>query len=1407
MSFNKKTSILLFVLILIISAVILTGCDDTAPAPAPTATAVPTEAAPAATEQPAEAPASPTEEAAVPEETPAEAPAAPTEEAAIPEEQPKEEPAPEKEQPEAEPQTAENTGDQVIASVDGVPLSEEKFVQMTVFNRYQYLNMYYQYAQMYQMYGLPLDSLNEQVEGILGESGRERLGLESIDQLTYDRVLELEAEKDGLEISDEEIYAQMKFMFGYEDDTSEEDPVLGMDSFNIGAEDTTDQADKDAEFREFAENVLADSYGGSVSFDYVKDYAKHILLDNTMFAEELNSRVFESEQVNARHILVEDEETAKEILAKLEAGEEWDKLASENSLDTSNKDNSGSLGWFGRGVMVSEFEDAAFALEPGQISEPVQTAYGYHIIASDGKEVRPLEGDALTAAQNALYDEWSIGLREAHEIQSNKDVWMELVPMEPAFEPPATETEEASTETVEEPVSEAAPAEETVTEAPAETAEEPAAEAAPAEETVTEAPAGTAEEPVAEAAPTEEAAAEEPAGTAETDTDEKYAAAVNGEGVTLEDFVESVTFSRYQYINQYNQYAQMYQMYGLPLDSLTAQAEAILNEEGKAGLGETSIKELTYNIVLDHEAEKAGVEVSKDEIYARLKTMFSYEDPSEEEKGLLGMESFDIAPTVTDDEEDKYAEFEQYAQAVLDRGYDGRISMNYLKNFAKHAILEDKLFDEAIKDRVFEAEQVNARHILVETEETANEILAKLEAGEEWDALAAEYNLDKGTALGWFGRGVMVSEFEEAAFNLEPGEISQPVKTQYGYHIIASDGKEIRPLEGTALETAKNDAYLEWRGALSDGYEIESFSDVWMDAMPSEPVFTPIVTEAQAENTEAAAETEPAAETETAAEEIPAAEPAAEEPAEETAPAEENTAEPPAAEEQPEEAAPAESKSIKRHERKDTDDARNPLSRIMKATETPAEETEAETEPEAAAAEEETPAGIVGSVSGTPISADEFVMTCVFNRYQILAEYQQSAQIYAMFGIPLDEINASYEEYLSDSEESKASLGQESLNNIALFKMAELEAAETGITVSDREVISQMKQISGYTDAEAETESSLGLDSFNLEADETGSGEEDIEFRAYMDMDLEMTFNDKISYDFWKNYVKSNMLVNALLEKEFESRVFEGEQVHARHILVDEEETALEVLGKLDAGEEWDSLAETYNKDSGTDLGWFGRGTMVSEFEDAAFALEPGEISQPVKTQYGYHIIISDGKEMRPLEDSALQAAQQKAAAEWYESLQKKYTVESYSDIWMPLVPTEPVFEPIQIEAAAGEGIPTFTIGGDQTDTYEDTLSIDNTEQDSTALLLNNDQELDRGETTEAPAENNEAAADDELSIDNTEQDNGALLLNNDQELDRGETTEAPAENTESAADEELSIDNTEQDNGALLLNNEGENK
>ncbi|HVG31886.1 MAG TPA: peptidylprolyl isomerase [Pyrinomonadaceae bacterium] len=72
--------------------------------------------------------------------------------------------------------------------------------------------------------------------------------------------------------------------------------------------------------------------------------------------------------------------TAEDVLRRARAGESFEKLAQEYSADPSNKNKGGDLGWFGRGRMVKAFEDAAFALQPGQISEVVQTEFGYHII-------------------------------------------------------------------------------------------------------------------------------------------------------------------------------------------------------------------------------------------------------------------------------------------------------------------------------------------------------------------------------------------------------------------------------------------------------------------------------------------------------------------------------------------------------------------------------------------------------------------------------------------------------------------------------------------------------------------------------------------------------------------------------------------------------------------------------------------------------------------------------------------------------------------------------------------------------------------------------------------------------------------------------------------------------------------
>ncbi len=85
-------------------------------------------------------------------------------------------------------------------------------------------------------------------------------------------------------------------------------------------------------------------------------------------------------------------------------------------------------------------------------------------------------------------------------------------------------------------------------------------------------------------------------------------------------------------------------------------------------------------------------------------------------------------------------------------------------------------------------EKIRCAHILVEKQSKALEVLEKLKAGQSFDKLAAEYSIDssrkRGGDLGYFGHGVMVKEFEKAAFALKKGEVSQPIKTQFGYHII-----------------------------------------------------------------------------------------------------------------------------------------------------------------------------------------------------------------------------------------------------------------------------------------------------------------------------------------------------------------------------------------------------------------------------------------------------------------------------------------------------------------------------------------------------------------------------------------------------------------------------------------------
>jgi foldase protein PrsA len=167
--------------------------------------------------------------------------------------------------------------------------------------------------------------------------------------------------------------------------------------------------------------------------------------------------------------------------------------------------------------------------------------------------------------------------------------------------------------------------------------------------------------------------------------------------------------------------------------------------------------------------------------------------------------------------------------------------MSYLRNNIESNIKIKKILEPTIEitdDEIatyFEAnkasfgqeEQVNASHILVESIEIANEVKQRLDAGEEFAALAKEFSIDasnsqNGGSLGNFGKGAMVPAFEEAAFGAEVGDVVGPVETQFGFHLIMVNDK-IEAVPAT-LEANK----VEVRDTILD-QKISSQINTWLD--------------------------------------------------------------------------------------------------------------------------------------------------------------------------------------------------------------------------------------------------------------------------------------------------------------------------------------------------------------------------------------------------------------------------------------------------------------------------------------------------------------------------------------------------------------------------------------------------
>lgn len=140
-------------------------------------------------------------------------------------------------------------------------------------------------------------------------------------------------------------------------------------------------------FKKFltAQKMTEADFQKMITEQIMNDKLREKLSGNLTISDEEAQKYFEAhkssyEEVNADHILVKTEAEAKAIRDRVMKGEDFNKLASELSTDPSAKENKGNLGFFARGAMVPEFETAAFSLKPGEISQPVKTSYGFHII-------------------------------------------------------------------------------------------------------------------------------------------------------------------------------------------------------------------------------------------------------------------------------------------------------------------------------------------------------------------------------------------------------------------------------------------------------------------------------------------------------------------------------------------------------------------------------------------------------------------------------------------------------------------------------------------------------------------------------------------------------------------------------------------------------------------------------------------------------------------------------------------------------------------------------------------------------------------------------------------------------------------------------------------------------------------
>jgi foldase protein PrsA len=215
-------------------------------------------------------------------------------------------------------------------------------------------------------------------------------GASILEQLISERLIAQEAAKLGIEVTDAEVQQEIDRLIEENYYGMKEYYEQALAQYGITEELLKDNIRTDLQLSAIVRSKI------EVSEAEVEEYFRENQDDFNI-----------PEEIDVRHILVETEKEAEEVLALLRAGEDFAELAKEHSQDPGSADKGGALGFNGRGSFVKEFEDAAFALPVGEYSEPVKTEHGYHIIeVLERKEAKEVEfADVKEQVKEALIEE------------------------------------------------------------------------------------------------------------------------------------------------------------------------------------------------------------------------------------------------------------------------------------------------------------------------------------------------------------------------------------------------------------------------------------------------------------------------------------------------------------------------------------------------------------------------------------------------------------------------------------------------------------------------------------------------------------------------------------------------------------------------------------------------------------------------------------------------------------------------------------------------------------------------------------------------------------------------------------------------------------------------------------------